>query len=149
METPPVGSLVVPAPRFREQMRTGEGAAILLAILRSSGHLWYASTDLGYHVPLKDVRPIPADAVPGQSREALLSGLILWLGAEECSLEPHGGDALDLTLDIPRLPADRVDELRARLGERLLEFSVEPGGRHAITLSLRLVRLPPSHGAGR
>ena len=48
MEEPPVGSLVVPSPRYRGAMGLGEGAALLLALRRGSGKLFYAGHDRTY-----------------------------------------------------------------------------------------------------
>jgi len=145
---PKVGSLVVPAPRFREEMKTGEGAAILLAFLRSSALLWYAAGDRSYHVPIRDIREIPDDAVPERSLERTLSGLLLALGAEECQLEEAGPGALRLSLDIPAIDDEGLEALRTRLGASLGRFAIDPGGRQAITLRLELSGLPPAHGAG-
>ena len=64
MSVPIVGSLVVPAPIYRESMETGEGAAILLEVRRSSGHLYYPGTDREYWVPTRQIGAIPAEAVP-------------------------------------------------------------------------------------
>lgn len=149
MDSPPVGSLVVPAPGFRSAMGTGEGAALLLAIRRGSGHLYYPSTGRGFWVPLRDVRAIPLEAVPASSVEALLSELLLYLGADEVDVNEGGGGRMELTVETSGISHARLRGLEASLGGRLEELSIEPGGRHAIVLRLRLVSLPASGSGSR
>jgi hypothetical protein len=147
MDSPPVGSLVVPAPDFRSAMGTGEGAALLLALRRGSGHLYYPSTGRGFWVPLRDLRAIPMEAVPRDSLEALLSELLLYLEAEEVDVSEGGGGQMEIAAETPGISHSRLRGLEAALGSRLADLSIEPGGRHAIVLRLRLVSLPAG-GAG-
>ncbi len=148
MDSPPVGSLVVPSPDYRQSMRTGEGAAILLALRRGSGNLYYPGTDRRYWVPMRDVRPIPPEAVPEASLERLLSGLFLSLDAEECVIHGAGQGSLEVTVDHPGLTRDGLRALEARLGSRLADFACEPGSMRVATLRLSLVSLPAAADTG-
>lgn len=149
METPPVGSLVVPSPRYRENMGTGEGAALLLALRRGSGNLFYAGTDRGFWVPMRDVRAIPPVAVPESCLERLLSDLLLHVRADECAIDAYGNGAMNLAIEIPALSSAQLAELRARLGPRLKDVRFEAGSMRAVMLRVDLVSLPEAAGAGR
>ena len=148
MEEIPVGTLVAPAPAYRESMGTGEGAAILAGILRGSGRLYYAAADASFWVPLRLVRPIPPEALPDDCLERFLSRLLLSLDAEECLVERHP-DGLGLAIEIPRLDRAMVGELEGRLKDRLRALEIVPASMHALTLKLDLVSLPRAAGAGR
>ncbi len=148
MEAPPVGSLVVPSPDFRSAMRTGEGAAILLALKRGSGNLYYPGTDRRYWVPMRDVRPIPPEAVSEASLERLLSDLLLSLEAEECVIHAKGPASLDVAVDHPGLSRDALHALEQRLGARLADYAYEPGSMRVATLRLSLVSLPAAADTG-
>jgi hypothetical protein len=148
MEEIPVGTLVAPAPSYREAMGTGEGAAILAAILRGSGRLYYAATDASYWVPLRLVRPIPPEALPEECLERFLSRLLLSVGAEECLVERQP-DGLGLAVEIPRLGRPMQADLEGWLGARLKDIEIVPASMRALTLKLDLVSLPPAAGAGR
>ncbi|MHC4550018.1 MAG: hypothetical protein ACYTEZ_14700 [Planctomycetota bacterium] len=149
MVTPPVGSLVVPSPTYRATMGTGEGAAVLLAVLRGNGKLYYASTDRTYWVPLRQVRPLPDGVLLAESLEAFLSRLLLFLETEECRVDEVEAETMRLALEIPALSRKRLQELGDRLGDRLADFTLEPRSMHALLLDLKLVSLPRAAGAGR
>ena len=148
MEEIPVGSLVAPAPAYRESMGTGEGAAILAGMLRGSGRLYYAATDSSFWVPLRLIRPIPPEALPEECLERFLSHLLLSLEAEECLFERQP-DGLGLAIEIPRLARAMIEELEGRLGERLRDLDILPASMRALTLKLDLVSLPRAAGAGK
>ncbi|MGQ0614084.1 MAG: hypothetical protein ACT4PV_10135 [Planctomycetaceae bacterium] len=148
MDSPAIGSLVVPSPSYRAAMGTGEGAALLLALRRGSGYLQYVSTDRAYWVPLRDVRRVPAEAVPASSLEHRLSSLLLSLNAEEVTLEDASPGAMRLAVDIPATSREALRDLEASLGGMLRGLAIEPGGRHALTLKLDLVSLPAPAGEG-
>ena len=138
----------MPAPGFRTAMGTGEGAALLLALRRGSGHLYYPASGRGYWVPIREVRAIPDGAVPAGSCEALLSGVVRYLAADEVDIEGGLGGRARLTLDLPGLTHAQLRGLEGILGPWLKDLTAEPGGRHALTLRLELTGLPPAHGAG-
>jgi len=144
----PVGSLVAPSPAFRSAMGTGEGAALLLALRRGTGHLYYPGADREFWVPMRDVRPIPADVVPETSLERLLSDLLLSLDADECHIEEVGPNALTLLLEVPALRGEQMDALREVLGPRLRSHAVEPRSMRALHVRIELVSLPAHAGAG-
>ncbi|HEX5137781.1 MAG TPA: hypothetical protein VFY93_12460 [Planctomycetota bacterium] len=148
MEEIAVGSLVAPAPSYRSAMGTGEGAAILMAILRGSGRLYYPATDSSFWVPLRLVREIPPEALPEECLETFLSRLFLSLAAEECVAEriPAG---LGLSIEMARLTRAAEAELEGRLGDRLIDLEIVPASMRSITLRLELGSLPPAAGAGR
>jgi len=148
METPPVGSLVVPSPTYRATMKTGEGAAILLATMRGSGKLYYPGTDQTFWVPMREVRAIPAEAVPADSRELFLSNLLRLLETEECTIDRVEGGSMTLALEIPSLSRDRLAELRDLVGDGLVNYALEPRSMRALQLELQLASLPPAAGAG-
>jgi len=148
METPPVGSLVVPSPTYRATMKTGEGAALLLATLRGSGKLYYPATDQTFWVPMRDVRAIPSEAVPASSLELFLSRLLRLLETEECTIDRVGGGSMTLALEIPSLSRDRMGELRSLVGDGLVNYALEPRSMRALQLELQLASLPPAAGAG-
>jgi hypothetical protein len=129
-------------------MDTGEGAAILFAILRGSGRLYYPATDASFWVPLRLVRPIPPEALPEECLERFLSRLILLLEGEECVIERQE-QSLGLAIGVPELARSRLRELEAWLGERLIDLSIVPASMHCLTLKLELGSLPPAAGAGR
>jgi hypothetical protein len=149
MEEIPVGSLVAPAPAYRDAMGTGEGAAILAAILRGNARIYYASTDCSFWVPLRLVRPIPPEALPEDCLERFLSRLLASLGAEECLIERLEDNGLGLAIEVPRLTRAMTEELEASLGGRLRDVEILPASMHALTVKLDLVSLPPAAGAGR
>ena len=149
METPPVGSLVVPSPSYRDTMETGEGAAVLLAILRGSGKLYYAGSDKTFWVPMRQVRPIPHEVVPPESLEIFLSDLLTFLEAEACTVEEVGRDTMQLALEIPALSRGRLHGLTEKLGSRLADFELEPRSMRALLLQMELVSLPRAADAGR
>jgi hypothetical protein len=130
-------------------MNTGEGAAILLALRRGSGHLYYPATERSFWVPMADVRAIPAEAVPEGSLEALISGLLLLLDAEECVIEEGGAGAMRLAVDHGGSSRAQLRELERSLGARLEDYAYEPGSMRAARLRLSLVSLPPAAGDGR
>jgi len=148
MEEIPVGSLVAPAPSYRSAMETGEGAAILMAILRGSGRLYYPATDASFWVPLRLVSTIPPKALPDPCLETFLSDLFLSLEAEECVAE-HLPGGLGLSIEMAGLTRAAVAELEARLGDRLKDLEIVPASMRSITLRLELGSLPPAAGAGR
>jgi len=148
MEEIPVGSLVAPAPSYRAAMGTGEGAAILVAILRGSGRLYYPASDSTFWVPLRIVRTIPPEALPDSCLERFLSDLLLSLEAEECVAERQQ-EGLGLAIEVPLLTRAALDGLKADLGDRLKDLEILPGSMRAITLKIEIVSLPPAAGAGR
>ncbi len=148
MEELPVGSLVAPAPQYREAMGTGEGAAILAGILRGTGRLYYAETDSSFWVPLRLVRPIPPEALPENCLERFLSRLLLSLEAEDCVVERQA-DGLGLAIEVSRLTRAMTEELETWLGDRLRDIEIVPASMRALTLKLDLVSLPQAKGAGR
>ncbi|MGH7163795.1 MAG: hypothetical protein ACREID_09950 [Planctomycetota bacterium] len=149
MDAPPAGSLVVPSPSYRAAMNTGEGAALLLALRRGSGHLYYVATGRAFWVPMRDVRAIPPEAVRPECLELLLSSLLLSVEAMECEVEEVGGRSMRLTVEVPEISREGLHALERRLGAMLAGYFLEPGGRHAMTLRLELVSLPEAQGAGR
>jgi hypothetical protein len=148
MEEIPVGSLVAPAPSYRAAMGTGEGAAILAAMLRGNVRLYYPATDTSFWVPLRLVRPIPPEALPDECLESFLSRLLLSLEAEECTVERHEG-GLGLAIEVPRLTRARAADLEAGLGDRLRDLEIVPASMRTFTLKLELASLPPAAGTGR
>ena len=148
MKTPPVGSLVVPSPRYRETMGTGEAAAILMSLRRGSGNLYYAVSDQAYWVPLRQVRSIPADAVPEDCLEAVLSELLLFVRAEDCQIHEREGDSMYLTVESPGVSRDHLEELERGLGDRLDDFAIEPASMRALALHFHLIGLPDASSAG-
>ena len=149
MPRPPVGSLVAPSPAYRASMETGEGAALLLAILRGNARLYYPATDRAFWVPMRKVAPIPPDVVPEESLERLLSALLLFLETIECSVARYEDDAMELEISIPVLSSSWLEEVQAMLGERLADWVVDPGTMRNLMLKLALVSLPKPLGAGR
>jgi hypothetical protein len=149
METPPVGSLVVPSPTFRAAMDTGEGAALLLATLRGSGRLYYPATDRTFWVPMREVRAIPSEAVPAASQELFLSNLLRLLETEECTIDRVDGGSMTLALEIPSLSRDRLGELIGLAGDCLVNYALEPRSMRALRLELQLAALPPAAGTDR
>ncbi|MDH3591743.1 MAG: hypothetical protein OER88_07690 [Planctomycetota bacterium] len=144
-----VGSLVVPSPRFRAAMETGEGAAILIARQRGNVHLYYPGRDNAYWVPTRDVRPIPSEAVPEVCLERFLSNLILRFECDECSIESAPADGLRLTLEIPALSRTDLEDVRRSLGDILVDYAFEAGSMRAMVCKLTLGGLPPSADEGR
>ncbi len=142
METPPVGSLVVPSPKFRETMGTGEGAALLLALSRGSGRLFYAATDTGYWVQMNEVRAIPREAVPDGCLEALLTDLLLFVGAEECSIDDYAGDSMELAVETAQLTRAQLAELETRFAEQVQSIDFAPRNMSRILLRIHLLFLP-------
>jgi len=104
MDSPVVGSLVVPSPRYRRQMGTGEGAALMLATRRGSALLFYFGTDRGFWVPTRQIAAIPAEAVPAGCLELLLHELMVYLEAEECEIEEFLRDDAPYTPYAPEAP---------------------------------------------
>jgi hypothetical protein len=148
MDVPPVGSLVVPAPTYRDTMGTGEGAAVLMGLRRGSANLYYAASDRAYWVPTGKIRPIPPEAVPDDCRERLLSDLLLFLEADECVIDAADSDGMVLSIEAPAQSRERLRELESMLGERLADFEIAPGSMRALNLHLDLVSLPAASGAG-
>lgn len=148
MEEIPVGSLVAPAPAYRASMGTGEGAAILMAILRGSGRLYYPATDASFWVPLRLVRTIPPEALPEDCLESFLSVLLRSLDAEECVAE-RTATGLGLSVEVAGLSRAASADLERRLGSRLEDIEIAPASMRAVTLKLELGSLPPAAGAGR
>ena len=142
MQVPPVGALVVPAPEFRASMDTGEGAALLLSKRRGSLQLYYPGLDRIFWVPARQVRRIPDEAVSPDSREALLSNLLLSLEAEECALEETDSSEFVFSVEVAGMSDEALQALREGLGERLRSLAIEPRNMHAIKLRLGLVSLP-------
>jgi hypothetical protein len=129
-------------------MGTGEGAAILMAILRGSGRLYYPATDASFWVPLRLVREVPPDALPADSLESFLSGLLLSLGAEECVAERTAG-GMGLSIEVAGVTRATATRLERELGERLRDIEIVPASMRSVTLKLELGSLPPAAGAGR
>jgi hypothetical protein len=148
MEEIPVGTLVAPAPAYREAMGTGEGAAILAGILRGSGRLYYPEVDSSFWVPLRLVRPVPPEALPADCLERFLSRLLLSLEAEECVVERQP-DGLGLAIELGRLSREMTEEIEGSLGDRLRGLEIVPASMRALTLKLDLVSLPQAAGAGK
>jgi len=147
MEIPPVGSLVVPAPSFRDAMGTGDGAALLLDHQRGSAHLYYPGSQRAFWVHLRNVRGIPPDAVPPSSLEALLHRLLTDASAETCEIDDMDGQFV-LSMTIPRLSDKQLDRILTAWGPRVRSYSLEPGNMHSVLLRLDLINLPPAHGGG-
>jgi len=148
MDTPAVGALVVPAPRYRDSLGLGEGAAILMALRRGSGQLYYAQGDRSYWIPIRSVRAIPSEAVPAGCRERFLHELLVFLAAEEAALENRDGDRPTLCIETAGISRAQLTDLAARLGPRLVDYRVVPGSMRAVVLELDLTALPDAAGAG-
>ena len=142
MEEPPVGSLVVPSPKYREALGLGEGAALLLALRRGSGKLFYAGPDRTYWVPMNEVRAIPPEAVPQNSLERLLTELLLFLNTEECEVEAYDGRTMHLNVESPSLSREELRQLESRYEGTLESIDFGPRNMSRIMLHLRLVFLP-------
>jgi hypothetical protein len=127
-------------------MGTGEGAALLAGVQRGTGRLYYAATDRSFWVPLRLVRPIPPDVLPNDCLERFLSGILLFLDAEECIVERQDEGAIGLAVEAPRLTQETIDELRRRLGERLKALEVVPASMRLLSVRLDLVSLPAAAG---
>ena len=145
---PPVGSLVVPSPAYRASMNTGEGAAILMALRRGNGNLYYPVHDRSYWIQMRDVQAIPPESVPESSLEYLLSDLLQFLGAESCTIDDVDGGSMSLTVEVPGTSREHLNELTRGLGERLVEFVIEPGNMRTMVMHLDLGGLPEASGAG-
>lgn len=139
-----VGTLVAPAPAYRDTMGTGEGGAVLLATRRGSGQVYYAASDQMYWVPTRQLGAIPADVLPEACRERFLSHLLLYMRADECVLEAVEGDTMRLAIESPGLTSTELDQLRSDLGSRLVGFGFEPGSMRHVLVRLDLVSLPPA-----
>ncbi|MHC4959175.1 MAG: hypothetical protein ACYTGN_12470 [Planctomycetota bacterium] len=148
MQPPPVGSLVVPSPRYRETLATGEGAALLVGLRRGSGQLFYADADKGYWVPTSELRAIPAEAVPDGCLERFLSDVLLFLRAEECAVDAYAPGSMELAVEAPDLDAERHATLQERWGDHLERLDFAPRNMSRILLRLRLSRLPAPAAAG-
>jgi len=146
---PPIGTLVAPTPTYRESMGTGEGGAVLLALRRGSGQLYYPGSDRMFWVPTRQIGPIPPEVFPDECLERVLSGLLLFLNADECVLETVSGDTWQLAIEIPALSREGIEELRGMLGERLADFAFEAGSMRHVLLRMTLRSLPPAAGAVR
>ena len=142
MALPIVGSLVVPSPRYRSQMSTGEGAAVLFGVRRSSGHLFFPGTDREFWVPTRQIGGIPAEAVPEQSQESFLSRLLLFLRAEECTLLEYGGDSAELEITYPGMDRNTLLKLISMLGDTLVDYAIKPGSMQVALIELHLANLP-------
>jgi len=149
MDVPPVGSLVVPAPSYRAAMGTGEGAALLTGLKRGSGNLYYPAPDRSFWVPMRSVRAIPAQVVGASTRERLLSELLLFLGAEECTIDAVGEHAMKLRAEGPALSKAQLEELRRRWGDRLWDYAIHPGSMRVLCFAAVLVPLPGPFREGR
>ena len=145
----PVGSLVVPAPAYRDAMKTGEGGALLLAVKRGSGHLYYPGSDRSFWVPMRHVREIPEEALPEDCLERLLSSLILSFDADEVTIREAGGNGMRLAIGHPGSTRDHLRRMEEFLGPRLQSYALEPGSMRVVTLVLELVSLPEPAGGGR
>jgi len=143
MSVPIVGSLVVPAPIYRESMETGEGAAILLDVRRSSGHLFYPGTDREFWVPTRQIGGIPPDAVPEGSQEDYLSKLLLFLDTEACALVEYDTETATLEITYPGMDRAKLLELITMLGDTLDDYVIRPGSMQVALLELTLKSLPP------
>jgi hypothetical protein len=119
-----------------------------MAILRGSGRLYYPATDASFWVPLRLVREIPPDALPADSLESFLSGLLLSLGAEECVAERTAG-GMGLSIEVAGVTRATAARLERELGERLRDIEIVPASMRSVTLKLELGSLPPAAGAGR
>ena len=147
MAVPVVGSLVVPSPRYRSQMATGEGAAVLFGVRRSSGHLFFPGTDREFWVPTRQIGGIPPEAVPERSQESFLSRLLLFLSAEECTLLEYGGDSAELEITYPGMDRNTLLKLISMLGDTLVDYAIKPGSMQLALIELRLANLPaPARG---
>jgi len=142
MSFPVVGSLVVPAPTYREAMETGEGAAILLEVRRSSGHLFYPGTDSEYWVPTRQIAAIPPEAVAPDSQERFLADLLLFLQTEACTLVEYDSTNATLEITYPGMDRAKLLELIEMLGPTLADYAVKPGSMHVALLELQLKNLP-------
>jgi len=129
-------------------MRTGEGAALLLEVRRSSGQLFYFDTEHGFRVPTRKIQAIPAEAVTPGSLERLLSDLLLFLEAEGCALDEYSGQRARLAVQIPALTGERIHSLLDRFGAWVTSFAIEPGSMHTLLLKLRLDDLPACDRVG-
>jgi len=148
METPPVGSLVVPSPRYRATLDLGEGAAVLMALRRGSGRLYYAAEDRSFWIPTQAVRAIPLEAVPAGCLERFLTDLLGFLAAEEASIDARDGPALTLSVETAGTSRAHLAELSALLGPRLVDYRILPGSMRALLVELDLTALPDAAGAG-
>jgi hypothetical protein len=144
-----IGDLVAPSPEYRASMGTGEGAAILMGVLRGSGRLYYPATDQSYWVPLRLVRPIPPEVLPPDCLERFLADLLLFLDADECVVERLGPDSMGLSVDVPRITRGQLDQLAARLARNLRDLEIAPASMRDLTLKLELGGLPAAAGGGR
>ncbi len=146
MDSPVVGSLVVPSPRFRRQMETGEGAALMLATRRSSALLFYLSKDRGFWVPTRQIAAIPAEVLPDRCLERLLHEIMLYVEAEESEIEEFTLDGetahLRISIQAPTLTRTQWTVLRARLGSLLGDLTFDPRSMSSILLRLELVGAP-------
>ena len=142
MAIPVVGSLVVPAPTYRTQMSTGDGAAVLLGVRRSSGHIFYPGTDREFWVPTRQIGEIPAEAVPPGSQEHFFSRLLVFLEAEECTLLEYDGGTAELEITYPGISRNGLIELVSMLGDTLIDYTIKPGSMQVALLELRLANLP-------
>jgi len=148
MDAPPVGSLVVPSPKYRETMGTGEGAAVLLARRRGSGKLFYAGADRTYWVPMSEVRGIPPEAVADDTLERLLTDLLTFVDAEECEVESYEGSTMTLAIEAPSLTRLQLRQLEWRFRGRLENVDFGPRNMSRIMLHVRLVFLPAAAATG-
>jgi hypothetical protein len=142
MDASDIGSLAVPAPRYRETMNTGEGAGVLLALRRGSAHLFYPGTDRSYWVPTRHVQTIPLEAVPADSLEGFLSRLLKFLLAEECVVIEFDGRSMALEITYPGMDRSKLLELLEFLGPMLDDYAIRPGSMQVALLQLSLVNLP-------
>ena len=149
MEVPQVGSLAVPAPQYRESMGTGEAAGVLLGLRRTSGHIYYPSSEHSYWVPVRQISSIPPEVLPDDCLERLLSDLLLFVRADECELLEIGERSLKLAIESPGLSREELHELEQRLSGTLSDYALEPGSMRAVLLRLDLTDLPDAAGAGR
>ena len=123
-------------------MSTGEGAAVLFGVRRSSGHLFYPGTDREFWVPTRQIGEIPAEAVPAESQEAYFSRVLLFLRTEECTLLEYGEGRAELEITYPGIDRNELLKLISMLGDTLVDYSIKPGSMQVALLELHLANLP-------
>ncbi len=141
------GELVVcTEPALAAPAAPGAASVGLLAELRRTDcRVQYLRAGRGVWVPLRAIRAARPEEIEG-TLEKMIAGLLSLLGATEMELTILEGGRCRLAASHGTLLPGTVDEVRARLGGRLLKYLIRPHGMHRLQTVLEMEMPEPAAG---
>jgi hypothetical protein len=121
---------------------------LVLESRRKHSRVFFPYNARVYWVPNAELRALDSRALAGRPREQRIVWLIAELRATDLRIEKFTAESVVVEIHHAALTAERLDELRCRMGDAYVRWTLQPAGQSAIA-SLVEFREGPSEAPQR